>query len=412
MNTTEELSPGVNSAPFSVSVFRLPLLWLKRQLEAAGVSKIIISLDSGEQFSIGSVSKGTPVAKVNLHRPVALAKSSGAGIIGLAESYMAGDWDSPDLVAVTDWAMANEQRLQSLFAPGWFSRKWQRLFHRLNNNSRRGSRKNIAAHYDLGNNFYQPWLDSTMTYSSALFNSDQENLEQGQHNKYNKVLEWLDVTPEHRVLEIGCGWGGFSRALSGTTGSSYQGITLSTEQLRYAQEQADRLNQKKTQFSLTDYRDIDSRFDRIVSIEMIEAVGEKHWPTYFGKLYDSLKTGGVAVLQVITIDESRYEDYRRGTDFIQRYIFPGGMLPTHQVMQEQIANAGLHLDDSLAFGQDYARTLGIWKKQFNEHWSENKPKGFDQRFHNMWNFYLAYCETGFKCESINVRFYKIRKAGK
>ncbi|AMO57745.1 SAM-dependent methyltransferase [Endozoicomonas montiporae] len=406
MNTSEELTNRSTATTDSSSVFSLPLWWLKNKLDNAGVSKMIITLESGEELHTGTLREDTRVARIKLHRPLALMKASRAGINGLAESYMSGDWSTADLVAVTDWAMVNEKILASLFDPNWFSGKIQRLLHLLNNNSRKGSRKNIAAHYDLGNAFYQPWLDSTMTYSSALFHHDNESLEQGQHNKYNQVLNWLDVQPDQSVLEIGCGWGGFSKALAKRQDSNYHGVTLSTEQLTYARETN---KSHRHQFSLTDYRDINGQYDRLVSIEMIEAVGENHWPVYFKKLYESLKPGGIAVLQVITIDEDRFDDYRKGADFIQRYIFPGGMLPTHQIMQDQIAHAGLKMEGTLAFGQDYARTLNVWMKQFNACRPDMNLEGFDDRFHKMWNFYLAYCETGFKCNSINVRFYKIKK---
>ena len=408
MNSTQKLSSETDSAPgkSSLSLLRLPLWWLKNKLEGADISKIILTLNSGEEHHFGSVKNGVAVARVTLHRPLAFMVAARSGITGLAESYISGGWSTPDLLAVTDWAMTNEKALDSLFEPNWLSGKVHRLAHLLNNNSRNGSRKNIAAHYDLGNDFYQPWLDSTMTYSSALFHHENESLEQGQHNKYHLILDWLDVKPEQAVLEIGCGWGGFSRALATRTNSVYHGITLSKEQLAYARTKGKNADH---QFSLTDYRDLSGQFDRLVSIEMIEAVGENHWPDYFQKVYDSLNPNGIAVLQVITIDEQRFEDYRKGADFIQRYIFPGGMLPSHKAMQSQIAAAGLKMEDSVAFGQDYARTLNLWVKRFNACWPSMNLKGFDDRFHKMWNFYLAYCETGFKCKSINVRLYKLGK---
>ena len=408
MNTTEKLPSDTSPAPdrSASSLLNLPLRWLKNRLKSADISKIILTLNSGEERHFGSVKNGVAVARVTLHRPLAVMMASQSGITGLAESYIAGGWSTPDLLAVTDWAMTNEKALDSLFEPNWLSGKIHRLTHLLNNNSRKGSRKNIAAHYDLGNDFYQPWLDSTMTYSSAIFHHEHESLEQGQHNKYRLISDWLDVGPEQTVLEIGCGWGGFSRALAARTGSSYHGITLSEEQLAYDQAMC---NNADHHFSLADYRDLSGQFDRLVSIEMIEAVGENHWPVYFRKVHDSLKPGGVAVLQVITIDDQRFEDYRKGADFIQRYIFPGGMLPSHQAMQSQIAAAGLELENSIAFGQDYARTLNVWTKRFNDCWPDMNLPGFDDRFYKMWNFYLAYCETGFKCESINVRLYKLRK---
>ena len=404
MNTSGSLSSKEQALPLWL---RLPASWLTRTLDNAGVSQIQLRLENGSELVIGQVYHDKPVPVLILSKPLKTLLSARGGVIGFAEAYMVGDWNTPDLQVLTDWAGANEKQLSKLFTPGWFSRRWQRFAHLMNNNTRRGSRRNIAAHYDLGNDFYRHWLDDSMTYSSALYRDEPETLEQAQQNKYDHVLDWLDVQPEHSVLEIGCGWGGFSRALSARPHGCYHGITLSCEQLAYARTCGD---EKGFEYSLTDYRDVTGQYDRLASIEMIEAVGEQHWPTYFQTIRERLKPGGVAVLQMITITNDRFERYRAGADFIQHYIFPGGMLPSHAVMQEQIKAAGLTMVDSLSFGKDYAKTLEIWAGNFNQRWQEIRALGFDERFRRMWNFYLAYCETGFKYGRIDVRFYKITRS--
>ena len=384
---------------------RLVTSWIGSRLERAGVSAIKLQIGNGEPSTLGETRSNVPMPHLQVVRPGAVLRSARKGLLGWAEAYMAGDWLTPDIQALTYWGAANEQSLERVFDVSWLSRKVNRLIHRLNNNSKRGSRKNISAHYDLGNEFYQLWLDSSMTYSSALFSNKSETLEQAQQNKYQAVIDWLEVTRGMSVLEIGCGWGGFARRLNETCDAEYRGITLSHEQLSFARQHSD----KDLFFELTDYRDVDGQYDCIVSIEMIEAVGEEHWQTYFRKIYDSLKPGGKAVLQVITIDEKRYETYREGADFIQKYIFPGGMLPSHTVMQEQIADAGLLMLNSHSFGRDYQRTVDEWYRNFNSRWNAIKPLGFDERFRRMWNYYLAYCSAGFANQSIDVRLYQIGK---
>ncbi|MTI14730.1 SAM-dependent methyltransferase [Sansalvadorimonas verongulae] len=402
----------MNSVKTQISGKEKPLLergltnWIASRLEKAGVSAIEIQMGNSEPFVMGIVRSGVPKPRMQIVRPGAVVRSARKGLLGWAESYIAGDWLTPDIQAVAHWGAANEEPLERVFNASWISQKINRLIHRLNNNSKRGSRKNIAAHYDLGNEFYKLWLDPSMTYSSALFHSPSDTLEQAQHNKYQAVLNWLDIEPDSKVLEIGCGWGGFARQFKKHSSAGYRGVTLSHEQLAYAREHTE----GDVQFELTDYRDIKGQYDGIVSIEMIEAVGEEHWPTYFRKIYDSLKPGGKAVLQVITIDEKRFETYREGADFIQKYIFPGGMLPSHSIMQEQIATAGLELLSTHSFGRDYQRTVDEWYRNFNANWQAIKPLGFDESFRRMWNYYLAYCSAGFANDSIDVRLYQIGKA--
>lgn len=280
----------------------------------------------------------------------------------------------------------------------------------MNRNTRRGSRRNIAAHYDLGNEFYRQWLDAGMSYSAGLFSSGGETLEQAQNAKLDRVLRLLELAGGERVLEIGCGWGALAERLVQNR-CSLIGITLSNEQLAYAQQRlSGQAPAEHCNLRLQDYRDVRGNFDRIVSIEMLEAVGEAYWPTYFKKLHECLRPGGIAVLQVITIDEARFENYRHRPDFIQKYIFPGGMLPTPEIIGREASKAGLHLVSNEFFGDDYARTLEEWRTRFQNAWPQIKALGFDQRFKKMWDYYLAYCQVGFETAAITVGLYKFKRA--
>ncbi len=389
------------------SAFRKILLWLEKRLTKAGVSRIELRIDSETHIMAGQLKAGIPVPSLHIHNPLSLARQSSQGLLGWSEAFLDGDWSSPDLKALIDWAMFNEENLEQEISEGWFSRLIRKVRHKMNDNSRKGSRRNISAHYDLGNDFYQHWLDPTMTYSSALYLDDQDDLETAQKNKYNTIIDWLDLREGQSVLEIGCGWGGFANALRQRHGGDYHGITLSKEQLAFARQTNKMLSPDA--FSLTDYRDIKNEYDHIVSIEMIEAVGERHWPVYFQKIFNSLKPGGSVVIQVILIDDSRFEGYRNNVDFIQRYIFPGGMLPCDKAMKEQAHNAGLSISNRLSFGLDYAKTLAEWKNRFFAAWPAIEQLGFDERFKRLWHFYLAYCETGFQFKSIDVCLYKLTK---
>lgn len=386
---------------------RKTVSWLEKKLKKVSVSRIELVFGEAEKFKVGSHRPDIAVPTIHINHPVKVLKQSGNGLLGWAEAYMAEDWSTPDLNQLLNWAMSNEKALEQAFAQKGAFLMVSRLLHWLNRNNKRGSRRNIAAHYDLGNDFYQLWLDSTMTYSSALFKNDNDSLEQAQIHKYQTIIDWLEMEDQHSVLEIGCGWGGLARALAGRH-QKYNGITLSKEQQTYAREHSLSPTQ---QFSLTDYRDISGQYDRIASIEMVEAVGEQNWPVYFEKIYNSLKPGGMAVIQAILIDDQRFESYRRRVDFIQRYIFPGGMLPSSRTIREQAQKAGLHIEKKLSFGQDYARTLALWTKRFLNAWPAISKLGFDERFRRMWHFYLAYCEVGFTHKSIDVCIVKLRRPG-
>jgi cyclopropane-fatty-acyl-phospholipid synthase len=292
----------------------------------------------------------------------------------------------------------------------WPARIFNRVRHLLRANSKAGSRRNIAFHYDLGNAFYERWLDRSMTYSSALYAHPDQTLEDAQEAKLSRVEQLLDLRGGEKVLEIGCGWGALAMRLA-HAGARVTGVTLSSEQLAFSRQ---RVEQQavvgKVAFDMTDYRDLEGCYDRIVSIEMLEAVGEVYWPIYFKTLHNRLNAGGIAVLQVITIDEARFDAYRGSADFIQRHIFPGGMLPTKAIIVELSARAGLKLVSTQSFGQSYAATLSEWRKRFLASWPSIAEMGFPERFRRLWDYYLCYCEAGFRAETIDVGFYVLAKS--
>lgn len=333
------------------------------------------------------------------------------GDIGFAEGLMAGEWDTPDLAVLLGVFSANLDRMPKLLVGGPLWRALNALRHRfMNKNTRNGSKKNILAHYDLGNLFYQRWLDPSMTYSSAVFEKPGEDLTSAQMNKYRALAATLDLKPGMRVLEIGCGWGGFAEYAARHHQVHVTGVTISKEQFDFA---VDRLAKAglsdMTDIRLMDYRDIRGEFDAVASIEMFEAVGEEYWPVYFNKVNEVLKSGGKAGLQIITIDDRLFEDYRTRADFIQRYVFPGGMLPSVPRLQVEVAKAGLVWEGAAAFGQSYADTLAEWGRRFLAEWRNIRELGFDERFRQLWRFYLAYCEAGFRSGRIDVGQFSMVK---
>lgn len=326
------------------------------------------------------------------------------GDIGLAEAYLDGHWDSPDITALLALLARNRDGLRRAVYGAWHSLLAARLRHWLNRNSRRGSRRNIMAHYDLGNDFYRLWLDPGMSYSSALFAGAEHDLAAAQDAKYRRILERLRARPGQQVLEIGCGWGGFAQ-MAVADGLAVTGITLSPAQLAWARQRV-----PAADLRLQDYRDVDGQFDHIVSIEMFEAVGERWWPSFFRTLARALRPGGRAVVQSIVIRDDLFPGYRRGTDFIQQYIFPGGMLPARGVFRRHAARAGLAVRDEYAFGGDYARTLAAWRHAFETRWPDIAVLGFDDRFRRLWRLYLCYCEAGFRAGSVDVVQFELGHA--
>lgn len=394
--------------------------WAKRQqqilarvlspLAQAETGVLNLTLPNGSLLALGKHHSETLAPSIQLHKWRALRRALTGGTVGWAEAYMDGDWDCPCLHTLIEWVVENEPQISGALEGGALATLFQKLRHRGNANSKRGSRKNIAYHYDLGNGFYRQWLDESMTYSSGLYLSEHDSLSQAQFNKYQRVIQELDVQDGDRVLEIGCGWGGFAEQLCRQQAVHLDGITLSTEQLQFAQERIATANLgERARFSLTDYRNTRGHYDKVVSIEMLEAVGEAYWPTYFTTLANRLKPGGKALIQVITISPERFDEYRRNPDFIQTYIFPGGMLPTPEICRDQASGAGLKVVNELAFGRDYARTLAEWDERFSSTWNRVEPQGFDQRFKRMWHYYLAYCGVGFALGTIDVYQFTLEK---
>ena len=332
-----------------------------------------------------------------------------SGDIGFAESYLQGEWQTDNLAKLIELFIHNRNALESAIYGSWWGSLLYRIKHLFNRNSRAGSRRNIHAHYDIGNSFYTLWLDPSMTYSSALFAQPEFTLQQAQYAKYERIFSEINGGADSRILEIGCGWGGFAE-LAAKKGARITGLTLSTEQLDFAQK---RLNDagvsERTELRLQDYRDTDGEYDGIASIEMFEAVGEEYWDSYFACIAKNLKTGGRACIQTITIADDLFERYRKGTDFIQQYIFPGGMLPSPSIFRAHAQRHGLSVMNEFAFGLDYARTLRLWDHAFEEALPAIQAQGFDERFIRTWKFYLAYCEAGFRAGSIDLFQFTLQK---
>lgn len=346
-------------------------------------------------------------ATIVIHRWRALYRLFIGGDVGFGQAYIDGDWSSPDLTALITLLAENIHALKRVLDGILPVRLLDRLRHRRNDNSRGGSRRNIAYHYDLGNEFYRLWLDESMTYSAACALPAGLSLEAAQQDKIARIIAALDIRPGDTVLEIGCGWGALALALA-RAGAKVTGITLSREQLAFAREQVAAAGLSgQIELRLQDYRDVSGQFDRIVSIEMLEAVGEAWWPAYFATLRQCLKPGGRAVIQAITIHEDRFESYRRDTDFIQHFVFPGGMLPTSGVISDEAGRAGLVLDGIDRFADGYAETLAEWRRRFHAAWPQVTAMGFDERFRRLWHYYLCYCEAGFRTGSTDVAIYRL-----
>jgi cyclopropane-fatty-acyl-phospholipid synthase len=361
-----------------------------------------IVIPSGERLTIrGSEPGPLGVLVISDYRCLRRVLS-GAGI-GLAEGYMAREWDTPDLDALLEVLSLNFDRLGDLIDANPLMRFVHAIGHAFNRNTRAGARRNIEAHYDLGNAFYSKWLDPTLSYSSALYETPEQPLEAAQTNKYAALARRMELAPEHHVLEVGCGWGGFAEFAAREVGARVTGITISPAQFEAARRRMfEQGLAEKADIRLIDYRDVQGSFDRIASIEMFEAVGEQYWPAYFGKMASLLKTGGRAGLQIITIRDDLFSGYRSHVDFIQKYVFPGGMLPSEARLREEVAKARLVWRDAERFGHDYARTLGQWAERFQRAWEEIRPLGFDERFRRLWRFYLSYCRAGFITDRTNV----------
>tara|TARA_R110001599_G_scaffold64023_3_gene178878 strand:+ start:492720 stop:493964 length:1245 start_codon:yes stop_codon:yes gene_type:complete len=334
-----------------------------------------------------------------------------SGDIGFAETFIDGHWSTDDLPRLIELFVRNRNAIESVIYGTWWGSLLYRVRHLFNRNSRNGSRKNIHAHYDIGNDFYRLWLDPSMTYSSALFSNEHtSSLQDGQHAKYQRILDEIKLPENARVLEIGCGWGGFAEMASRVANAHVTGLTLSTEQLQFSNQRLEACGLgEQVELRLQDFRDVEGEFDGIASIEMFEAVGEAYWPQYFECIHRNLKANGRACIQTITIADELFTRYRKGTDFIQQYIFPGGMLPSPSAFSAQAEKHGLRVVKEFRFGLDYARTLQEWRNAFNEKLAQVRAQGFDEKFLRTWEFYLAYCEAGFRAGSIDVMQFTLEK---
>ena len=381
---------------------------LAAALAETSAGRLVVTLPSGRQAVVGPIDREV-AGELVLNNYRVLAKLIARGQLGFADSYMAGDIDTDSLVGLFNYVMDSEQALASA-VPSLIRSRWiDRIFHVQRANTVAGSRRNIAAHYDLGNEFYRLWLDPGMNYSSGIYAGAATSLEAAQGEKYRRILSALELTAGHDLLEIGCGWGGFAEAAA-NRGARVTGITISEEQFEEATGRIRRAGlADRACIRLEDYRGTAGTFDRIASIEMIEAVGEENWPIYFRSIADRLKPGGIAVIQAITIREDLYDAYRRNPDFIQRYIFPGGMLPTAHAMRRHAEAADLRFEALETFGSSYALTLVEWRHRFDEAWPRIAALGFDDRFRRMWSYYLAYCQVGFERGTIDVGLYHLVK---
>lgn len=380
-----------------------------RLLGTVQYGALTVIFPNGRTRTVGNPATGEH-AVLKLNNLKVIGETIRRGTVGFAAAYMRGDIETDDLTAIFRFFLQNRDIFDDA-NPGVFKRAAHDLaYHLSRGNTKEGSKQNISEHYDLGNDFYGQWLDPSMTYSSALFISGDQSLEQAQREKYHHVADAAGITEGSSVLEIGCGWGGMAETAAKDYQANLYGITLSKEQLRFAQKRLKKQNlDKLATLHFEDYRDTEGQFDHVVSIEMIEAVGEDHWPDYFQTVHDRLKPGGTAAIQAITINEMDFEHYRSGPDFIQRYIFPGGMLLTKTAMREQGERVGLTLENSELFHKSYAHTLKLWRERFLERWPMIEPLGYDEQFRRKWVYYLSYCEAGFAEGTIDVGIYKYRR---
>jgi cyclopropane-fatty-acyl-phospholipid synthase len=415
MNEFVLTSPGRQTSSLDTRRFPAAARFTISLLERLEYGRLAVTFPDGQRAAFGRGGHGEPhadIALVNWNVCNAALKS---GDIGFAESFIAGEWRTSDLARLLSLFARNRDAAETMIYGSFWGRLVYRLKHLLNRNTKAKAKRNISAHYDLGNSFYSLWLDDSMTYSSALLGRvadphaplDEVTLRHAQHAKYRRVLDELQLPPAARVLEIGCGWGGFAE-LAARAGHQVKGLTLSPSQLEYARLRLSRAG-LAADLQLQDYRDEDGRYDGIASIEMFEAVGEQYWPSYFAALARCLSAGGRACVQTITIDERLFERYRRGTDFIQQYIFPGGMLPSPSAFAGQAQAAGLTIVRQQAFGFAYARTLATWRQRFLSRLKAVRALGYDERFIRTWEFYLAYCEAAFAQRNTDVVQFTLAK---
>ncbi len=369
-----------------------------------------IVLPEGDRVRLSNGKPGR-VSEITVHNGELFRRFVREGWLGFSEAYLEGWWSTPDLQGFLDHTYDVDFDLYDEDFNGMaLLRAWEKLRFWLQSNSKRQAKKNISHHYDLGNDFYGLWLDDTMTYSSALFRTGQESLEAAQTAKYASMVDEMGAKPGDHVLEIGCGWGGFAEYAARERGLKVTGLTISREQHDYATERMARAGlSDRVEIKLQDYRDERGRYDGIASIEMFEAVGEKYWPVYFDTVRDRLNPGAMGTFQIITVEDRRWDAYRKSVDFIQKYIFPGGMLPAPSVLRAEIERAGLTVARSVEFGESYSQTLRRWHETFNARWEEVSLLGFDDSFRRMWNFYLTSCASAFSSGTCDVIQITVRR---
>jgi cyclopropane-fatty-acyl-phospholipid synthase len=388
--------------PASLSLAAVFLSRLKK-------GRLDMVLPDGRTLRFSGAQRG-PQAEIIVHDLKFARPVLNRGDIGFAESFMDQKFDTPDLATLLEYFTANFEAAGRLAAGGAIARFLNRLRHALHANTKKGSKRNILAHYDLGNDFYARWLDPTMTYSSALFTAPDQTLQDAQLAKYRSVARNLQLKPGDRVLEIGSGWGGFAEVAAKEFGAHVTSITISDAQHDYAVKRIAAAGlSDQVEIVLRDYRDVQGQFDAVASIEMFEAVGEEYWPSYFGKIAEVLKPGGRAALQIITIEDHEFENYKKRADFIQHFIFPGGMLPSIKRLREETQSAGLGFEIDAMFGKSYARTLNEWAIRFEKAWEQIRGGKFDEGFRRLWLYYLAYCEAGFRTGRIDVGQFVLTK---
>ncbi len=379
-------------------------------LEKIQVGQLTLVSPEGEKFIFRGTQSGIE-ANIQIHDWLVCKACLKSGDIGLAETYIDGLWDSTDIQSLLRLFLVNRQVIEKAIYGSWLGRLGYRIKHWLNKNSKTGSKKNIHAHYDIGNAFYSLWLDPSMTYSSACFKNKDTSLIEAQEAKYQRIIDSINVDAGQNILEVGCGWGGLMEAAS-NQGINVDCLTISQEQAAYARDRAARIKSNssgKVNILLQDYRDHQNQYDGIASIEMFEAVGEKYWATYFEMIQRCLKPGKKACIQTIVIADNLFDKYRRSSDFIQQYVFPGGMLPSIKKFKEAAQSKGLIVEDVYEFGQDYQKTLCLWHQKFNQHLQEIKQQGFDEKFIRLWNLYLMYCAAGFAEKSTDVVQFTLSK---
>jgi len=371
--------------------------------------RLDIILPDGRTFSASGAELG-PIAILEVHNEELFARLIREGYVGFSEAYMDGWWSTPDLQSFMDLVNTDNDDMYNGYPGQRLVQMYEKLRFWLQRNHKSQARKNISYHYDLGNDFYGLWLDDTMTYSSALFATGQESLEAAQTAKYKQMVDEMGAQPGDHILEIGCGWGGFAEYAAKERGLKVTCLTISEQQFNFAVDRIKRAGLSDlVDFKLQDYRDEKGVYDGIASIEMFEAVGEKYWPVYFDKVKERLKPGKLATLQIITVADHRWDAYRNDVDFIQKYIFPGGMLPSPSVLRAEVTRAGLGVEKSVEFGQSYAITLKRWHETFNDKWEQISTMGFDDRFRRMWNYYLTSCAAAFETANCDVTQITVKR---